>query len=119
MKLIETKIKIFILTIGLLIASTFYRTNEVCCMFASMRQFGFPGQILILGKETDSHDEAFKVKSYPTFYLLQHGWRPVFAAGMSSPISQSALLNLLANTGLCYIISKVVINIWESQKNEK
>jgi len=78
-------------------------------MFASMRSYGFPGQYLMISKETDSWEEAQKVNTLPTIELLKHGWQIKFEASMDSPISHSAAFNVIMNMVVYSIMSLVGI----------
>lgn len=60
--------------------------NEVCCMFASCRYYGFPGSFLAVCKTTDSYAEAEKVNHTPTSALLEQGWRLHFAGNPLDPL---------------------------------
>lgn len=81
-------------------AFSFVRTNDICCMFVAKRAYGFPGQYLILSKETDSWEEAQKVKTLPVWRLLEQGWKVRLGAEYNSPVSPVAAVNLVVNLGV-------------------
>jgi len=74
-------------------------------MFSSIRSYGFPGQFVTLSKETDSLKEAQKVNTLSTSELLKQGWQMRFVAGMASPVSLNALVNVVADVLFYLVIS--------------
>lgn len=94
---------VFLITALLFVTSSLIHKNEICCMFASFRAYGFPGQYLVISKETDSLIEAQKIYSSTAYELLKQGWKIKFSATMFSPVSQSAFFNLIINLFICFI----------------
>jgi hypothetical protein len=91
----------------LFILSLSFYNNSVYCMFTSIRAYGFPGQFVVLNKETDSLEEAQKVNSFTTQELLKRGWQIKFGASINLPISQFATFSVIANIFICVTISLV------------
>jgi hypothetical protein len=85
--------------------TSLFHKNSICCMFSSIRSYGFPGQFVTISKETDSLKEAQKVNTLSTPELLKQGWQMKFGTEMASPISLNTSVNVVVNILLCLIIS--------------
>jgi hypothetical protein len=90
-------------------------------MFFSARAYGFPGQYIVLMKQTNIREEAQKVYSLPAQELRQQGWQFSFSANSNSPVSQSPIINVIVNLLFSFAISLVgvlfVSTIWKTEKN--
>jgi len=102
---------VIFITCIIFILSSFAYTNNICCMFVSIRSYGFPGQYLIISKETDSWEEANKINTLSTQELLRQGWKVKFEAPTESRVSSSAVVNLLINLALWFTISFVIVKL--------
>jgi len=110
---------VIVLTLLLFTLTSLVHKNSVCCMFASMRSYGFPGQFITLSKEVDLLDEAEKVYTFSTHELLNQGWHIKFESGVNSLISQSALFNLTVNLLFCFATSFIGVYLFTTVKNMK
>ena len=102
---IKTYLEILLVTFIFFTLSLLKYTNDICCMYSSIRAYGFPGQYLFLTKNTDSWQEAQKVAYLTTKELLKQGWELKFGTYTGSPVSHSPILNLIINFSTSLIIS--------------
>jgi len=109
-----TKVKKIILTLILAIIlfclSFFYVKNEICCMFASIRQRGFPYQIISISKVTDDFEGAGKVYSFSDLELLNQGWKLKIDSGFDPilwSISFNFIFYLAISGGLIFIVERI------------
>ena len=89
--------KTLVLTAVLVFLSLFIYSNQICCMFSATRPYGFPGQYLLLVKNTDSYDEALKINYLNGKELIEQGWKLTYGASVNSSISSSPTINLIFN----------------------
>jgi hypothetical protein len=112
-------VTVIIISLLLFTLTSFVHTNSICCMFAAIRSYGFPGQFVVISKETDSLEEAKKVNTVSTQELLKQGWHIKFGASMDSPISQSAAFNGIVNMVVSFIISMIGVVLVHSRYKKK
>ncbi len=101
-------VRIILLTMLLMLLSLLKTENKICCMFASVRTYGFPWSWLSLSKVTDSLEEANKVKSLPFFELSKQGWHLGFNSDPNAGLGVWPWLNLLLDILFFLVISWVI-----------
>lgn len=102
---------ILALTVVMLCLSLLHVKNDVCCMFASIRERGFPYPVISLAKETDSFEEAQKVYHLSDIELIRQGWEL-----KARPISSSPI-DFLSDIVLYFLASWIAISIFERIKS--
>jgi len=85
-------------------------------MFSATRSFGFPGQFILIHKETNIWEEAQKVNTLSTKELLKQGWQIQLGASVNSPISQHALLNIVVNYLSYFLMSLTIVYLMHKKK---
>ena len=116
------KIKVLILSILLFISTSLIKRSEICCMFSATRYYGWPNVFITVTKTTETLKEAKKVETESLNHLLENGWKMRFGSDFMGIYSWTsvALLNLLINMGICYLITltvALVIKGW-GEKNK-
>lgn len=102
---INSLLKVFFTALLLFTLSLLIYKNDICCMYGAIRTYGFPGQYLILSKETDSLIEARKVNYLSSKELVKQGWKVTFGVSTELLISSSPVFNLIFNFTCCFVIS--------------
>jgi hypothetical protein len=107
------KIKvILIIAIAMFFLSLLSVKNDVCCMFASNRERGFPNKVLLISKETDNLQEAQKIYQLNDLELLNQGWELRLGSIFGYPAFWSITFNFL----FYLIVSWISISLIEKIK---
>lgn len=87
--------------------------SEICCMFSSVRYYGWPNAFIRISKTTEFLEEAKKIETESFSYLISNGWELGLGGDILGKFgfNSSGVINLILNAIFYFAASFILVSV--------